>query len=100
MRKRQILKGLYKPQLLMGCERIPFIAVIGCSGIIIMSGQTWTVRGIGALFGVIVIIAMRKINKKEPLAFKIAARFAALQKYYLSCAIFPSKPHKPNNLDL
>ena len=100
MRKRQILKALWKPQLLMGCERIPFIIILGCSGIIAMSGEGWWVRGSGVAFGVVIIILMRRINKNEPLAFKILARYAALQKYYLSCALYPSKPVKPNNRDL
>ena len=65
-----------------------------------MSGETWPVRLAGIVFGVVLIILMRRINKKEPLAFMILARYIAHQKYYLSCARYPSRQHKPNNLDL
>ena len=100
MRRRKIFKALWKPQLYLGCERIPFVMAIMCSGIITMAGQTWPVKVAGVAFGVFLILVMRKINKNEPLAFLILIRYISHQKYYLSCAKYPSKPYKPQNLDL
>jgi type IV secretory pathway TrbD component len=92
-------KALWKPQLLMGCERIPWIMAAMISGVIIMAAQTWALRISGLVFGLLLIFLIRMINKKEPFAFKIAFRYGVFQKYYLNVAKYPSISYRLNNLD-
>ena len=100
MRRRQLLKSLWQPQLLMGCERMPWIIVAMCSGVIAMAASWWLIRVLGILFGIIVIFIRRSINKDEPLAFKIGIRYITHQKFYLNVARHPSRPYAVKNIDI
>lgn len=99
MRRRALPKALWKPQLLMGCEKIPWIIAAVCSGLIVMAAGTWMIRVAGLVFGITLILVIRLINKNEPWAFLIGSRYGVFQKFYLNVAKYPSKPYRPNNID-
>ncbi|MCC2645746.1 MAG: hypothetical protein K0R94_1524 [Burkholderiales bacterium] len=99
MRRRALPKALWKPQLLMGCEKIPWIIAALCSGLIVMAAGTLVIRICGLIFGIALIIVIRLINRNEPWAFQIGSRYGLLQKFYLNVAKYPSAPYRPNNID-
>ena len=96
MRRTPLYRAAWKPTMLVGCERVPFVLVAIVSGILVMEGGFW-IKVIGAAFFVIGVGIMALINSKEPFAFAIGWRYLFYQDYYASHALYPGKPDRPNN---
>jgi type IV secretory pathway TrbD component len=84
----------------MGCEVIPWIMAAVSSGLIAMAASSIMLKIIGVSFGLVMMWIIRRINKREPLAFKIGGRYIEHQKFYLNVAKHPSKPYVINNKDI
>lgn len=98
MRKVTLHRSLYKPILVMGCERTPFIVIMMSSLLLIVQGS-FEVKIIGVVFFAVMTGIMAFLTAKDPYFFKILFRYLRYQDFYLSDAIYPSKSFYPNNTD-
>ena len=96
MRKVPLYRAAWKPVLLLGCEKWPFIAVALTAGLLVMEGGFW-IKIFGGLYFFIAVGFMAFINSKDPFAFTIGFRYWRYQDYYASHALYPGKPDRPNN---
>ena len=97
MRQREILKSLWKPQLYAGIELIPFVFIAFITGEIVMNAMSIWLKIAGGVFGLVLYIAMRRVNKKEPYQFSIIVRYISFQKFYLNVARFGSGSNRIHN---
>ena len=92
MRKWSLYKGLWKPTLILGCERIPWFIIAAIGGLIAMESNTWTPRILAVVLSLILFSILRMINNKEPMYFKLMYRYITFQRFYLNVAKYPSSP--------
>ena len=97
MRRRQIRQALYKPHLIMGCEKLPLAIVAFISLITAVLAPTIITKIVGILFGFSLMMLIKFLNSKEPYIFEILYRYLKFQKFYLNIAKYPSKPMRIRN---
>lgn len=98
MRKVTLHRSLYKPILVMGCERAPFITIMMSSLLLIVQGS-FEVKIIGIVFFIAMTGIMAFLTAKDPYFFRVLFRYLRYQDYYPASAMFPSKSYYPNNTD-
>lgn len=98
MRKVTLHRSLWKPILVMGCERPPFIIIMMSSLLLVVQGS-FQVKIIGIIFFVVMVAIMAFLTSKDPYFFKILFRYLHYQDYYPSSAMWPGKIDCPKNTD-
>jgi len=98
MRKVTLHRSLYKPILVMGCERAPFMIIMLSSLLLIVQGS-FDIKILGIVFFILMTGIMAFLTAKDPYFFKILFRYLRYQDFYPSTAIWPSKSKHPNNID-
>lgn len=95
---RYIIKALWKPKLLMGCERTPWLIVTILSCTAAYVSHTWLTRGLSIGMGLGLITAIAIINSKEPHFFAIWWRYIMhYQRYYPNVARKPGRNYRPSS---
>ena len=98
MRKVTLHRSLWKPILVMGCERTPFIIIMMSSLLLVVQGS-FQVKIIGVVFFAVMTAIMAFLTSKDPFFFKILFRYLRYQDYYPSSAMWPGKSDYPKNTD-
>jgi type IV secretory pathway TrbD component len=96
MRIIKLHRSLWKPILIMGCERTPFLIIMVSSLLLIVEGG-FTIKIIGVVFFVVMTGILAFLNNKDPFFCKVGFRFLRQQTFYASSANYPSKPDYPKN---
>lgn len=96
MRKVTLHRSLWKPILVMGCERAPFIVIMMSSLLLVVQGS-FEVKIIGVVFFIMMTGIMAFLTNKDPFFFKILFRYLRYQDYYPATAMWPGKSDYPNN---
>lgn len=96
--KREITlyRALWKPSLVMGCERLPFIIIMMISLLPIVQG-TFMVKIGGVIFFIVFTGILSYLGKKDPFFMAILWRYLKYQDFYPSSAMCPGKKSNPNN---
>lgn len=98
MRKITLHRSLYKPILVMGCERTPFLIIMMSSLLLVVQGS-FDIKIIGVVFFIVMTGIMAFLTAKDPYFFKILFRYLRYQDFYPSDAMWPSKSSHSNNID-
>lgn len=95
MQRINLERSIWKPVLLMGCERVPFLAVALSSVALVMEGSLWVKIG-GVIYFALAIAVIAWCNSKEPFFFRMCYRYLQYQDFYPSNALYPGKSDRPN----
>ena len=92
LNKNIIHKSLYRPNLFVGCERLPFTILIVICGVLIIANQNIITFIITAIFYLVSIVLIRKINESDAQFFECIVRYIINYKeFYPSNAFYPGK---------
>lgn len=98
MRTITIHRSLWKPILLMGCERTPFIFIMMSSLLLIVEGG-FIVKIVGVVYFAVLTGILAYLTNKDPFFFKVLIRYLSYQDFYPSTAMWPGKNLYAKNLD-
>lgn len=98
MRKVTLHRSLWKPILVMGCERTPFIIIMMSSLLLVVQGS-FDIKIIGVVFFVVMTAIMAYLTNKDPFFFKILFRYLRYQDYYPATSMWPGKTDSTANKD-
>ena len=89
-----IHKSLYRPNLFVGCERLPFTILIIICGTLIMTYQNLYNFCFTFFFYLTCVIFIRRINEYDQQFFECMTRYIFYyQEYYPANASYPGKSH-------
>lgn len=98
LKKTIIHKSLYRPNLFVGCELMPFTILILVCGILVIVNQNIITFCLTFIFYLLNIIFIRKINESDAQFFECITRYILnYQEFYPSNAFYPGKNEKKYN---